>query len=140
MPEINPSRPLHVESNAIRLAILASRRSDRRRAGRQRPPAAPLLDVDGDDRPQVGGSQTAILLVFRAQQLGDENRLDPESVAASVRKLGRDAHVFAGSEALVTISWYSATMSAGLFAGSRTNPSVKCQMAAWTAIPWFCDP
>jgi len=38
--------------------------------------------------------------VFRAQQLGDENRLDPESVAASVRDLGKDAHVVSGGEAM----------------------------------------
>jgi UDP-N-acetylmuramate: L-alanyl-gamma-D-glutamyl-meso-diaminopimelate ligase len=35
--------------------------------------------------------------VFRAQQLGDENRLDPESVAQRVRELGRDARAIAGS-------------------------------------------
>jgi UDP-N-acetylmuramate: L-alanyl-gamma-D-glutamyl-meso-diaminopimelate ligase len=38
--------------------------------------------------------------VFRAQQLGDENRLDPETVAASVRALGKDARVFSGSDAI----------------------------------------
>jgi len=38
--------------------------------------------------------------VFRAQQLGDENRLDPESVASSVRALGKDARVVAGGEAM----------------------------------------
>jgi UDP-N-acetylmuramate: L-alanyl-gamma-D-glutamyl-meso-diaminopimelate ligase len=38
--------------------------------------------------------------VFRAQQLGDENRLDPESVAQSVRALGKDAQVVAGGEAM----------------------------------------
>jgi UDP-N-acetylmuramate: L-alanyl-gamma-D-glutamyl-meso-diaminopimelate ligase len=45
------------------------------------------------DRVVVGG-------VFRAQQLGDENRMNPETVAESVRELGRDAHAFAGSEAI----------------------------------------
>jgi UDP-N-acetylmuramate: L-alanyl-gamma-D-glutamyl-meso-diaminopimelate ligase len=45
------------------------------------------------DRVVLGG-------VFRAQQLGDDNRMDPESVAASVRELGRDAHTFAGSDAI----------------------------------------
>ena len=39
--------------------------------------------------------------VFRAQQLGDENRLDPQTVAASVRALGRPAKVIAGSDAIV---------------------------------------
>ena len=45
------------------------------------------------DRVALGG-------VFRAQQLGDENRLDPESVASSVRALGKDARVVAGGEAM----------------------------------------
>ena len=45
------------------------------------------------DRVALGG-------VFRAQQLGDENRLDPESVAARVRALGREAEVVAGGEAM----------------------------------------
>jgi len=43
------------------------------------------------DRVVLGG-------VFRAQQLGDENRLDPGSVAESVRRLGKDAHVFPSAE------------------------------------------
>ena len=45
------------------------------------------------DRVALGG-------VFRAQQLGDENRLDPETVAARVRSLGREAHVIAGGDAM----------------------------------------
>jgi UDP-N-acetylmuramate: L-alanyl-gamma-D-glutamyl-meso-diaminopimelate ligase len=45
------------------------------------------------DRVILGG-------VYRAQQLGDENRLDPESVAASVRELGTDAYVFSGADAI----------------------------------------
>src|ERR1700688_2244504 len=45
------------------------------------------------DRVVLGG-------VFRAQQLGDENRMNPETVAESVRTLGRDAHAFTGSEAI----------------------------------------
>jgi UDP-N-acetylmuramate: L-alanyl-gamma-D-glutamyl-meso-diaminopimelate ligase len=45
------------------------------------------------DRVILGG-------VFRAQQLGDDNRLDPESVAESVRALGKDAQVFSGSDAI----------------------------------------
>ena len=45
------------------------------------------------DRVALGG-------VFRAQQLGDENRLDPETVAASVRALGKDANVVSGGEAM----------------------------------------
>jgi UDP-N-acetylmuramate: L-alanyl-gamma-D-glutamyl-meso-diaminopimelate ligase len=45
------------------------------------------------DRVILGG-------VFRAQQLGDENRLDPETVAESVRSLGKEAHVFPSSDAI----------------------------------------
>jgi UDP-N-acetylmuramate: L-alanyl-gamma-D-glutamyl-meso-diaminopimelate ligase len=45
------------------------------------------------DRVVLGG-------VFRAQQLGDDNRMDPESVAASVRDLGREARTFSGSDAI----------------------------------------
>jgi UDP-N-acetylmuramate: L-alanyl-gamma-D-glutamyl-meso-diaminopimelate ligase len=45
------------------------------------------------DRVILGG-------VFRAQQLGGENRLDPESVAESVRSLGKDARVFSSSDAI----------------------------------------
>jgi UDP-N-acetylmuramate: L-alanyl-gamma-D-glutamyl-meso-diaminopimelate ligase len=45
------------------------------------------------DRVILGG-------VFRAQQLGGENRLDPETVAESVRGLGKDAHVFSNSDAI----------------------------------------
>ena len=45
------------------------------------------------DRVALGG-------VFRAQQLGDENRLDPATVAASVRALGKDADVISGGEAM----------------------------------------
>jgi UDP-N-acetylmuramate: L-alanyl-gamma-D-glutamyl-meso-diaminopimelate ligase len=45
------------------------------------------------DRVVLGG-------VFRAQQLGDDSRMDPESVAARVRELGREARTFAGSDAI----------------------------------------
>ena len=45
------------------------------------------------DRVILGG-------VFRAQQLGDENRLDPENVAESVRALGKDARVYPSSDAI----------------------------------------
>ena len=45
------------------------------------------------DRVLLGG-------VFRAQQLGDENRLAPESVAQSVRELGKDARSFVGADAI----------------------------------------
>jgi UDP-N-acetylmuramate: L-alanyl-gamma-D-glutamyl-meso-diaminopimelate ligase len=48
------------------------------------------------DRVILGG-------VFRAQQLGDENRLDPESVAAAVRALGKDARVLSGGEAIASL-------------------------------------
>jgi UDP-N-acetylmuramate: L-alanyl-gamma-D-glutamyl-meso-diaminopimelate ligase len=45
------------------------------------------------DRVILGG-------VFRAQQLGSENRLDPETVAESVHALGKDARVFPHSDAI----------------------------------------
>jgi len=38
--------------------------------------------------------------VFRAQQLGDENRMEPEAVAASVRGLGKSARVFPSADAI----------------------------------------
>jgi UDP-N-acetylmuramate: L-alanyl-gamma-D-glutamyl-meso-diaminopimelate ligase len=38
--------------------------------------------------------------VFRAQQLGDDNRLAPEAVAKSVRALGKDARAFEGADAI----------------------------------------
>jgi UDP-N-acetylmuramate: L-alanyl-gamma-D-glutamyl-meso-diaminopimelate ligase len=43
------------------------------------------------DRIVLGG-------VFRSQQIGDDNRLSPDSVAESVRALGKDAHAFEGAE------------------------------------------
>jgi UDP-N-acetylmuramate: L-alanyl-gamma-D-glutamyl-meso-diaminopimelate ligase len=45
------------------------------------------------DRVVLGG-------VFRAQQLGNENRMHPEAVAESVRELGKDARVFESSDAI----------------------------------------
>ena len=45
------------------------------------------------DRVILGG-------VFRAQQLGDDSRLDPETVAESVRALGKDARVYPSSDAI----------------------------------------
>jgi UDP-N-acetylmuramate: L-alanyl-gamma-D-glutamyl-meso-diaminopimelate ligase len=41
--------------------------------------------------------------VFRSHQLEDERRLDPESVAQSVRALGKDARVFNSSEQIVEV-------------------------------------
>jgi len=38
--------------------------------------------------------------VHNAKQLGDDNRLDPESVAVDVRKLGVEARVLGGAEAI----------------------------------------
>jgi UDP-N-acetylmuramate: L-alanyl-gamma-D-glutamyl-meso-diaminopimelate ligase len=43
------------------------------------------------DRVILGG-------VFRAQQLGDESRLDLDSVAEGVRRIGKDARVFPNAE------------------------------------------
>jgi UDP-N-acetylmuramate: L-alanyl-gamma-D-glutamyl-meso-diaminopimelate ligase len=71
-------------------AILEPRsNSMRRRVFQEALPKALALG----DRVILGG-------VFRAQQLGDENRLDPESVAESVRALGKDARVFPSSDAI----------------------------------------
>ena len=71
-------------------AILEPRsNSMRRRVFQESLPRALALA----DRVVLGG-------VFRAQQLGDENRLDPESVAESLRALGKDAQVLAGSDAI----------------------------------------
>jgi len=38
--------------------------------------------------------------VFRAQQLGDENRMEPESVAKHVRDLGKNARVFPSADSI----------------------------------------
>ncbi len=45
------------------------------------------------DRVILGG-------VFRAQQLGDENRLEPEAVADRVRALGKSARVYSSADAI----------------------------------------
>lgn len=71
-------------------AILEPRsNSMRRRVFQEALPKALALG----DRVILGG-------VFRAQQLGDENRLDPETVAESVRALGKDARVYPSSDAI----------------------------------------
>ena len=49
------------------------------------------------DRVILGG-------VFRAQQLGEDNRMDPEAVAASVRELGKDARVLPSADAIVEVA------------------------------------
>jgi UDP-N-acetylmuramate: L-alanyl-gamma-D-glutamyl-meso-diaminopimelate ligase len=71
-------------------AILEPRSNSMRRKVFQEllPPALAL-----GDRVVLGG-------VFRAQQLGGENRLDPESVAGSIRALGKEARVFPSSDAI----------------------------------------
>lgn len=48
------------------------------------------------DRVILGG-------VFRSQQLGDDNRLDPECVAKSVRALNKEARVFNSSDEIATV-------------------------------------
>ena len=50
--------------------------------------------------PQALASADRVILggVFRSNQLGDENRLDPETVAQRIRSLGKEARVFASSE------------------------------------------
>ena len=85
------------------------------------------------DRVVLGG-------VFRAQQLGDENRLDPESVAASVRALGREADVFSGSDAISEYLVREAQpgdllllMSNGSFEGLCEKLTKKLEAAAASA-------
>lgn len=46
------------------------------------------------------GDQVILGGVFRAQQLGGENRLDPESVAQDLRALGKEARVFPSADAI----------------------------------------
>jgi UDP-N-acetylmuramate: L-alanyl-gamma-D-glutamyl-meso-diaminopimelate ligase len=71
-------------------AILEPRsNSMRRKVFKEALPTALALG----DRVILGG-------VFRAQQLGGDDRLDPESVAESVRALGKDARVYPSSEAI----------------------------------------
>jgi UDP-N-acetylmuramate-alanine ligase len=41
--------------------------------------------------------------VFRSNQLGDDNRLDPETVAKSIRSLGKDARVFGSSDEIAAV-------------------------------------
>jgi UDP-N-acetylmuramate: L-alanyl-gamma-D-glutamyl-meso-diaminopimelate ligase len=48
------------------------------------------------DRVVLGG-------VFRSHQLGDGNRLDPETVAQSIRSLGKDARVFSSSDEIAHV-------------------------------------
>jgi UDP-N-acetylmuramate: L-alanyl-gamma-D-glutamyl-meso-diaminopimelate ligase len=71
-------------------AILEPRSNSMRRKVFEQ--ALPKALAQGD-RVILGG-------VFRAQQLGGENRLDPESVAESVRALGKEASVFPSSDAI----------------------------------------
>jgi UDP-N-acetylmuramate: L-alanyl-gamma-D-glutamyl-meso-diaminopimelate ligase len=48
------------------------------------------------DRVVLGG-------VFRSHQLGDDNRLDPETVAQSIRSLGKEARVFSSSDEIAGV-------------------------------------
>lgn len=63
--------------------------SMRRKVFQETLPAALALA----DRVILGG-------VFRAQQLGDENRMDPEAVAEKVRAMGKSARVFPGADTI----------------------------------------
>jgi UDP-N-acetylmuramate: L-alanyl-gamma-D-glutamyl-meso-diaminopimelate ligase len=58
-----------------------------------------------DALPQSLALGDKILLgsVHRAGQLADDQRLDPESVAATVRKLGKDARVLPGADAIADL-------------------------------------
>src|ERR1700676_4122007 len=48
------------------------------------------------DRVVLGG-------VFRSHQLGDDNRLDPETVAQIIRSLGKEARVFSSSDEIAGV-------------------------------------
>ena len=48
------------------------------------------------DRVVLGG-------VFRSHQLGDDNRLDPETVAQSIRSLGKEARVFSSTDEIACV-------------------------------------
>ena len=58
-----------------------------------------------DTLPQALALADRVILggVFRSQQLGDENRLDPAAVADSVRNLGVNARVLTGSDAIASL-------------------------------------
>jgi len=58
-----------------------------------------------DALPQALALGDKVLLgsVHRAGQLADEQRLDPETVAAAVRALGRDARVLLGADAIAEL-------------------------------------
>jgi UDP-N-acetylmuramate: L-alanyl-gamma-D-glutamyl-meso-diaminopimelate ligase len=49
------------------------------------------------------GDKVLLGSVHRAGQLADEQRLDPESVAAAVRRLGKDARVLPGADAIADL-------------------------------------
>jgi UDP-N-acetylmuramate: L-alanyl-gamma-D-glutamyl-meso-diaminopimelate ligase len=49
------------------------------------------------------GDKVLLGSVHRAGQLDDEQRLDPETVAAAVRELGKDARVLSGADAIADL-------------------------------------
>jgi len=49
------------------------------------------------------GDKVLLGSVHRAGQLADDQRLDPESVAAAVRQLGKDARVLPGADAIADL-------------------------------------
>lgn len=82
------------------------------------------------DRVILGG-------VFRAQQLGEEERLSPEGVAESVRKLGREARFIPDTQAIVELAAAEAqpgdlllVMSNGSFDGLCDKLVKRLQEAA----------
>ena len=85
------------------------------------------------DRVALGG-------VFRAQQLGDENRLDPETVAASVRGLGKTADVVSGGDAMAEFLAANAKPNDLLLIMSNGSFDGLCEkllkrLAASSAVP-----
>jgi len=49
------------------------------------------------------GDKVVLGSVHRAGQLADEQRLDPETVAAAIRQLGKEARVLAGADAIADL-------------------------------------
>ena len=91
------------------------------------------------DRVILGG-------VFRAQQLGDDNRLNPESVAESVRALGKSARVFPSAESIAECLALEAqagdvllVMSNGSFDGlcEKLLKKLTESTAFWKAFGFF---
>ena len=72
------------------------------------------------DRVILGG-------VFRAQQLGEDNRMDPEVVAAGVRALGKDARVISSADAIAEV------------AAAEAEPGDLLLIMSNGSFDWLCE-